>query len=438
MNCFAFDSEGNIYVASAITAEVIKFNQNEEFVTSFTGGGLSSPMGIARDENDVLYVAGGGSSNIVKFDTDGNYLGQIRHPDLSGPQGVAFDDRGHIFSSSFFQDNIVEFDTSGEYVQTITAGGLDIPRSIAFIPTIEELLGDFDGDGILNAADIDLLSQAVLTGVANGSSDLTGDGVISSEDRTYWVQQIAETNFGDADLNGAVEFSDFLAVSRNFGSSGGWASGDFDGNREIGFPDFLLLSSTFGQTNPSLSANVEVEVTEVNGFFTYEYTVSNETNSLARINTLFIDVVDGSGVVEGIALGPNHALLDAPEGWFGDYVSDAGPVEEVSFLHAEGEFCGSMGIAPGTSETFTIESEYGPEMRNAFAATLVSTCDLFFVGADFQVLAPSVPPAGGEAASVPEPSTGSISITAALLIASLRLRVKRTGKVEKDGRREAQ
>lgn len=246
-NCVAFDSEGNIYVASAITAEVIKFNEDEEWVTSFTGGGLRSPMGIARDENDILYVAGGGSSNIVKFDTDGNFLGQIRHPDLSGPQGVAFDDRGHMFSSSFFKDNIVEFDGLGNYVQTITAGGLDIPRSIAFLPMIAGLLGDFDGDGFLGFGDIDLLSGMVRMGTPDEAFDLTGDKLLTAEDRIFWVKELAESQFGDADLNGKVEFADFLTLSNNFGEPGGWASGDFDGNGEVGFPDFLQLSQNFGQ-----------------------------------------------------------------------------------------------------------------------------------------------------------------------------------------------
>ncbi len=48
-NCVAFDSTGAIYVASAGTANVIKFDADENFLFSFTGGGLASPMGIARD-----------------------------------------------------------------------------------------------------------------------------------------------------------------------------------------------------------------------------------------------------------------------------------------------------------------------------------------------------------------------------------------------------
>ncbi len=133
-NCVAFDSHGNIYVSSAMTATVVKFAPDETHRITFTGGGLSSPMGIARDTADVLYVAGGGSNNIVMFDTLGNTLGTITHADLGGPQGIAFDDRGHFFTSSFFQDHLVEFDGSGNYVQTITAGNLDMPRSLAFEP----------------------------------------------------------------------------------------------------------------------------------------------------------------------------------------------------------------------------------------------------------------------------------------------------------------
>ncbi|MCH7516620.1 MAG: T9SS type A sorting domain-containing protein [Bacteroidetes bacterium] len=98
----------------------------------FTGGGISSPMSIARNTSDVLYISGGGSNNIVKFDTLGNMVGVITHPDLPAPQGIAFDNRGHFFSSSFSAHKIVEFDENDNYVQTITSGNLQVPRSIAF------------------------------------------------------------------------------------------------------------------------------------------------------------------------------------------------------------------------------------------------------------------------------------------------------------------
>jgi hypothetical protein len=254
-NCIAFDSSGNIFVASAITANVIKFDTSEELVTTFTGGGLSSPMGIARDNNDVLYVAGGGSNNIVKFDVDGNYLGEIRHPDLTGPQGVAFDDQGHLFSSSFYQDNVVEFDINGGYVRTITEGGLDIPRSIAFVPTSLSvgLVGDFDDSGTLDAADIDILSGRVHAATYDAAFDLTNDNMLNDADRLMWIEELAGTLVGDADLNRNVEFADFLALAQRFNAAGGWADGDFDGNGEVQFGDFLALSQNFG-----LSSSMEM------------------------------------------------------------------------------------------------------------------------------------------------------------------------------------
>lgn len=106
------------------------------------------------------------------------------------------------------------------------------------------LAGDFDGDGALAAADIDILSVQV--GQSDLAFDLNGDSVVDGDDRTVWVETLAETFFGDTDLNGSVEFADFLALSAGFGSEGGWAAGDFDGSGDVAFADFLLLSTNFG------------------------------------------------------------------------------------------------------------------------------------------------------------------------------------------------
>ena len=96
--------------------------------------------------------------------------------------------------------------------------------------------------------DIDALSAEVRAGTNNPLFDLNGDGFVDDTDRTIWVQDIAGTFFGDADLNKEVNFADFLAVSNAFGGDGGWSQGDFDGNGSIDFPDFLVLSGNFGST----------------------------------------------------------------------------------------------------------------------------------------------------------------------------------------------
>ena len=113
------------------------------------------------------------------------------------------------------------------------------------------LLGDFDENGELTGADYDLLKSA--TDV--GRFDLVADGVIDVADRNYWLEELARTVPGDADLNGEVNFADFLALSNSFGSVGGWSNGNFDGDDTVTFADFLSLSANFG-TSRSQFANV--------------------------------------------------------------------------------------------------------------------------------------------------------------------------------------
>lgn len=111
------------------------------------------------------------------------------------------------------------------------------------------LTGDFDADLVLTQSDIDALSAAMLTGDMESVFDLNGDGQMNEADRVTWVETLAGTHFGDANLNNTVDFADFLLLSDNFGQSGGWESGDFDGNGEVDFSDFLVLSSHFGNTS---------------------------------------------------------------------------------------------------------------------------------------------------------------------------------------------
>ena len=113
------------------------------------------------------------------------------------------------------------------------------------------LVGDFDGDGLLSATDIDLLTAQVLVASDDLSFDLNADGQLDSLDREVWVEGIANTNFGDADLNGLVSFLDFVTFANNFDQPSGWAGGDFDGNGMADFQDFLLLANNFGATSAS-------------------------------------------------------------------------------------------------------------------------------------------------------------------------------------------
>ena len=61
------------------------------------------------------------------------------------------------------------------------------------------------------------------------------------------VRDILQTEFGDADLDGDVDFTDFVVLSTNFGSAdASWSTADFDGDRLADFSDFVILGGNFG------------------------------------------------------------------------------------------------------------------------------------------------------------------------------------------------
>lgn len=125
------------------------------------------------------------------------------------------------------------------------------PRDLAFTLTgsSESSIpdGDYDEDGELTAADIDLLTAGIRTcGDACFDFDLNQDGVADADDLDFWVRDIKGTLPGDANLDGTVQFPDFLIMSRNFAGTGGWGEGNFTTDTLVNFPDFLVLSRNFG------------------------------------------------------------------------------------------------------------------------------------------------------------------------------------------------
>lgn len=134
--------------------------------------------------------------------------------------------------------------------------------------TDDNVLGDFNGDGVLSAADIDLLSLEVVAGTNNVAFDLTGDRQVDELDRATWVNDLVGTLFGDADLDGTVQFPDFVSLSSTFGMPGGWSKGDFDGNGMVQFADFIQLSNHFGMGEAFVVATVPEPMDALSVMFT--------------------------------------------------------------------------------------------------------------------------------------------------------------------------
>ena len=125
----------------------------------------------------------------------------------------------------------------------------------------EVSLSILNGDHVFDSKDIDDLTDVLDT--SNGRYDLNDDGIVDVADRDSLIGDVFGTVAGDADLDGDVDFLDFLALANGFGKENGWAGGDFDGDGQTAFLDFLALANSFGQTSAAAAQSVPEPVTGV-------------------------------------------------------------------------------------------------------------------------------------------------------------------------------
>lgn len=124
-------------------------------------------------------------------------------------------------------------------------GALSIESDASTLWLRYDFFADVDSNGNISSDELDQMCDAIRSG--DNAYDFSRDGVVNQLDLQLFVRQAVNTYLGDTDLNGSVSFTDFIALSVNFGRTGGWANGDFNCSQTIDFGDFLFLSNNFGQ-----------------------------------------------------------------------------------------------------------------------------------------------------------------------------------------------
>jgi len=120
------------------------------------------------------------------------------------------------------------------------------------------ILGDVNHDGSVNDADIDRLYDHMPS--TDPAYDVTGDWSVNKADMDKLVHDVLASEYGDADLDGDVDFLDYITTKGNFGTAtgAGWADGDFDGDDDVDFFDYLTAKGNFGwQAGPGAPPAVE-------------------------------------------------------------------------------------------------------------------------------------------------------------------------------------
>lgn len=110
--------------------------------------------------------------------------------------------------------------------------------------------GDFNGNGTLDVADIDSLTQQSASGLNPASFDLNKDQLVNAADINVWVKDLFKSWIGDANLDGEFNSGDLVTVlaSGTYETSqpSVWSRGDFDGDGFTSSGDLVAALSDGG------------------------------------------------------------------------------------------------------------------------------------------------------------------------------------------------
>lgn len=197
------------------------------------------------DELDNLSFYVGDESDTVSIlgDPLSVFAGQVVSSTGRATVNIGFTDAapGNDFSINGYQDDVRIYDS------VLTLEQLDEIRLANLGPTLD---GDLNGDGVLDASDIDAVAQAIRDGDSNVKFDVNGDGQVDGNDHTHFIAVTANTWVGDSNLDGEFNSSDFVSVFTDglyeSGSPATWANGDWNGDGFFDSGDFVFAFTDGG------------------------------------------------------------------------------------------------------------------------------------------------------------------------------------------------
>ncbi len=135
---------------------------------------------------------------------------------------------------------------------TPTAGSFDPGDSIP---------GDFNGDGKVDVADLNLFCAGFQANPPDPKFDLTGDGTVDESDRDRMVRDILGTDYGDADLDGRFDSTDLVVVFQagqyedGIAGNSMWGTGDWNCDGDFDTSDLVLAFQTGAYDSPAARAS---------------------------------------------------------------------------------------------------------------------------------------------------------------------------------------
>ena len=220
-------------------------------------GGFSQPIEVFENRMGQFVPA----ISVTSRDSLGRRSFELADLDSNGLVDIAVvikpigDDGIAYFENTFDQTSTISFENRRAVFpgQSLAIGDVDDDGKPDLVVLTQDgnRLGWFrnlseQGNRVVTPIDIDNLWNAIRSDSNEDRYDWNDDGFVNNVDVDHLVEDVLGTRSGDMDLNGRVDFFDFLSFARNFGEEGlGWGGGDFDGDGTVGFRDFLALAENF-------------------------------------------------------------------------------------------------------------------------------------------------------------------------------------------------
>lgn len=147
-----------IFVSDFASDKVYILNLKGYFQDRFGAKGIENgkflgPSGIAVSKDDKLYIADSGNNRIQKFTLDGKFLtkfGEEGQGKLSNPFGITIDEDNTIYVADKGNKRIVHFDDEGNFIKEFTHPSIQKPRSIKIFQNRFYIADELNGMLIYN------------------------------------------------------------------------------------------------------------------------------------------------------------------------------------------------------------------------------------------------------------------------------------------------
>jgi hypothetical protein len=118
------------------------------------------------------------------------------------------------------------------------------------IPPGEGPPGDYSGNGVLDADDINDLTSRAASGTGLPAHDLNGDSLVNDADINIWVKQLFDSWIGDANLDREFNSTDLVEVlasgTYEAAVDAVWTTGDFNGDGRTNSSDLVTALADGG------------------------------------------------------------------------------------------------------------------------------------------------------------------------------------------------